>query len=151
MYQQAFSANSLASVRDYEWVIPRVMKSKPTNRFLIKLTNIQASTNTTNDSSIIYMYHPELTGRSNTQVVTTTSTINNKCLLTVVYSTSLTSANINQQNNLLFLVDNIPTTPILLNMESGTAAAPTGTKIMFAVQLIIYEIEGDIATSLNIL
>jgi len=144
-YQQTIST-SAATTYAWDWTIPRYMKSKPGNRFIVRISNASISTTVTPITTplMLYMYHPNLCGGVNTQVFTTGTDVTtyNKILVTPYYTTANNS---NTNNKLVILCDDMPLTPINLNVEfSGTGSAPTSGNVFIAVVLAIYEIEGDI-------
>jgi hypothetical protein len=136
VYQQAFTAIT-ATTYSFEWTLPRVIKSKQSSKFLVKISNCQISTSAT-APVFLFMSHPELTGRANTRESGATI-ISNKALLTTFYSASVANA----KNEVVFMTNEMPLTPIILNTETTSGANPS-TTVNFTVQMVIYEIDGDV-------
>lgn len=122
------------------------MKSKPSNRFIVKISNASISTDATITTPLmLYMYHPSLCGGVDTQVLTSASAVTtyNKILVTPYHSAENNS---NANNQQISLCDEMPLTPINFNVEySGTGLAPNNN-VFITVVLAIYEIEGDVDT-----
>ena len=142
-YQQTFITGTNATYA-WDWTISRYMKSKPSNRFIVRISNASVSSSSTITTPLmIYMYHPNFCGGVDTQVYTSATAVTryNKILVTPYYTTA---NNTNTNNKLVILCDEMPLTPINLNVEySGTGLAPDGN-VYINIVLAIYEIEGDI-------
>ena len=143
-YQQNLTTTAITTYA-WEWTLPRYMKSNPSNRFVVRISNasISASIVPPTTPYMLYMYHPNLCGGVDTQVFTSATAVTryNKILVTPYYGTA---NNQNVRNNLVILCDDMPVTPIQVNVEvSGTGAVPTGN-VHINIVLAIYEIEGDI-------
>lgn len=143
VYQQSFTAATLAT---YTWSfqLRRVMKTKQSSRFVIKINNINSTASsivpaTSNNQLILYMSNPELCGGVNSQAQTPTGIVNfNKSPMGIY--TSVPQA--------VFVCNEFPVNPIVFNAEySSTQAAPTGGNIAFTTIFTIIEFDGDIPDS----
>jgi hypothetical protein len=143
-YQQAL-VTSAAATYAWDFTLARYMKSNPSNHFIVKLSSTHISTTATITTPLLlYMYHPSLCGGTNTQVLTSASatTTYNKLLVAPYYTSN---NNLDANNQITLLCDEMPLTPIQLNVEySGTGLAPTSGNVFISVTLAIYEVEGDI-------
>jgi len=93
------------------------------------------------------MYHPNFCAGANNEVFTTTTSSykNNKLLMGVYHSTA---NNANARNNMIIICDDMPLTPIEVNVEAAlTGASPTAGNTIISIVLSIYEVEGDLDLS----
>lgn len=147
-YQQSFN-NTAPNTYNYTWSIPRYLKSNPSNRFVVRISNVSIATSATgsNIPFMVYMYHPNFCAGANNEVFTTTTSSykSNKLLMGVYHGTT---NNANARNNMIIICDEMPLTPIEINAEAGLTGAPlTSGNVFVSIVLSIYEIEGDLDLS----
>ncbi len=144
-YQLSFN-NTATSSYSYVWSIPRYLKSKQSNRFVVRISNVSISTTVATGflPLLVYMYHPNFCSGANSEVfTTTTSSYKNNKLLMGAYHT--TQNNANARNNMIIICDDMPLTPIEINVEqASTGAAPPAGNVFVAIVLSVYEVEGDL-------
>ena len=147
-FQQSFNSTATLTY-NYTWILPRYMKSNLSNRFVVRISNVSIQTTSAapNLPLLLYMYHPNFCAGANNEVFTTaTSSYKNNKLLLGVYHTAVNNAN--ARNNMVILCDDMPQTPIEINVEAGlTGGVPTAGNVIITVVLSIYEIEGDLDMS----
>lgn len=147
-YQQSFNTTAV-STYNYNWSIPRYLKSNPSNRFVVRISNVSINSTAVapNLPVLVYMYHPNFCAGANNEVfTTTTSSYKSNRLLMGVFHTNANNAN--ARNNMIIICDDMPLTPIEINAEAGLTGAPlTSGNVFVSIVLSIYEIEGDLDLS----
>jgi len=138
VYQESFQTSEVAT---YAWSFQmrRVLKTKQSSRFVVKMNQLFASTfsllpASSNNQMILYMTSPELCSGTDTQIRTPTGVVNtNKYPIAGTASTNV------------FVCNEYPVNPILFNYEyTSNQSAPTSGSYAFTVSFTIYEIDGDI-------
>lgn len=148
-YQQTYGSTTGGAT--YSWSIPvrRVLKTKQSSRFIIKIANCQANSTATVTTPIqLFLSSPELcAGCYGATINTAGNTIlTNK--LPIITFISNAAQNQNGLNLTTFLTNDFPLNPLEFNVEySGTQLPPDGN-FQFFITFSIFEIDGDIPLEL---
>jgi hypothetical protein len=148
-YQQSlvFTTNARYS-NDFQ--IQRIFKKDQKNKFVIRFPNITANATSTFTTPIqLYMYHPELCKNVNTATLNSMGDLinNNKFLLATLFSS--TSAIVNVRNDTFLLVDDIPLTPVNVNVEYSGTQLPPNNNAFYYITMLIYEVEGSLDAAVD--
>lgn len=139
VYNQTFTTSE-SSVFTWSFQFARIMKTKQSSRFVIKVNFVSNATTSivpaiALNQLVQYISSPELCANANNYILTPTGiVINNKVAL-----------NSGLSHPLIFVCNQFPLNPVVINSEFTTTQLPptSGTQV-FTIGFTIYEIDGDI-------
>jgi hypothetical protein len=146
VHNQSF-ASAQATTYNWSWQLNRIMKTSQSSRFAVVVShfaNYATTAPTITTPIIFYISSPELCANVGSICQNTAGTQVRTNKFAVGYYVGNTTLNTNTNNRAIFICNDFPTNPILLNYEyAGTQGVPNNT-IQFMLGLTIYEFEGDI-------